>query len=439
MKTAVLLLLLAAAGVVRAADQPPTFSHDVAPLLWKNCAGCHHPGHVAPFPLLTYKDAARRAKFLAEVTASRRMPPWRAAPGYGPHFINERRLSDADVRTLAHWAEAGAPQGNPADLPAPPNFPTGWQLGRPDLVVRMPQPFAVPASGPDVYRCFILPLPVNEDRMVAAVEFRPGNKRVIHHAAFHLDSKGQARKRDGEDGRPGYTSVGSPGFSPTGSLGSWGLAGYPRFLPGDTGMLLGKNSDLVLQIHYHPSGKEEQDQSEVGIYFCKKPATRFVTRVSARQTKLLIPAGARRHQLEAQSEPLAADVELCVVSVHAHNLARELRAWAEFPDGKKQELVWVRDWDFHWAERYELASPLKLPRGTVLRVEGFYDNSSDNPRNPNNPPKDVRYGNNLSDEMLGCTLQVIAATREDLRRLEQIREGASGPKVTAAPGATAGK
>src|SRR3954452_4707161 len=166
------LVVLAACPALVTAAEAPTFTKDVAPILWKNCAGCHHPGHVAPFSLLTYKDAAKRAKFLADVTADRRMPPWRAAPDYGPHFMNERRMSDADVKTLARWAEAGAPEGDPKDLPPAPKFPEGWQLGTPDLVVKMKEPFTVPAGGPDVYRCFILPLGVDEDRTVTAVEFR---------------------------------------------------------------------------------------------------------------------------------------------------------------------------------------------------------------------------------------------------------------------------
>src|SRR5262245_27391430 len=287
MRNAVVGLVVLAVFAARANADNPTFTKDVAPILWKNCAGCHHPGHVAPFSLLTYKDAARRSKFLADITASRRMPPWRAASDYGLHFMNERRMSDADIQTLARWSEAGAPEGDPKHLPPMPKFREGWQLGEPDLVVKMEHAFQVPASGSDVYRCFIIPLPVDEDRTVSAVEFKPGNKRLIHHAGFHLDSKGQARKRDREDGLPGYTSVGSPGFSPTGSLGGWGLAGYPRFLPPSTGMPLAKGSDLVLQIHYHPSGKEEQDQSEVAIYFSKKPVTRFVERFGARQTEIL--------------------------------------------------------------------------------------------------------------------------------------------------------
>src|SRR5262249_38679636 len=174
-KLVVAAAVLAAGAAHARADEPVTFNKHVAPILWKGCAECHHKGAVAPFPLVTYKPAANRARFLAQVTAARRMPPWRAEKGYGP-FVNERRMSDADIRSIARWAEAGAPEGDPKDLPPPPKFPEGWQLGEPDLVVRMPAPFIVPATGPDVYRCFVIPLPASdEDRTVAAVEFHPGN------------------------------------------------------------------------------------------------------------------------------------------------------------------------------------------------------------------------------------------------------------------------
>src|SRR5262249_20196969 len=160
----------------------------------------------------------------------------------------------------------GAPEGNPQDLPKAPEFPEGWQLGKPDLIVKMPAPFLVPATGPDVYRCFVLPLATPADTMVGAVEFHPGNARVIHHASFYLDDKGLGRKREQEakDGQRGYTSFGGPGIASIGGLGGWGLAALPRFYPEGTGMILPKGCDLIMQIHYHPSGKEETDQSELG-------------------------------------------------------------------------------------------------------------------------------------------------------------------------------
>ena len=421
------LTAIVTALVARAAGTT-TFNKDVAPILWKNCAGCHHAGAVGPFPLVTYKDAARRAKFIRDVTASGRMPPWRAEAGYGP-FENERRLSDQERQTIAAWVADGAPEGDAKDLREPPPFPEGWQLGEPDLVVKMPAAFTVPATGPDVYRCFVIPLPGDEERSVAAVEFHPGNQRVIHHASFYLDDKGQGRKREQEtkDAQPGYTSFGGPGIAPAGGLGGWGLASLPRRLPEGTGMLLPAGCDLVMQIHYHPTGKEETDRSELGIYFCKKPAARFVTSFAARTTDIAIPPGEKRHRVTCTSAALPADVEVLTVTPHMHFLGREIAAVAVRPDGTEQPLIGIKDWDFHWHERYEFKAPLRLPKGTIVRVEAFYDNSSDNPKNPNSPPKLVKYGNNLTDEMVSCHLEVIAASRGDLAALLQMRDARFGP------------
>jgi hypothetical protein len=423
---AALAALTALAGPVRTAE-PVTFNKHVAPILWQNCASCHHAGAVGPFPLVSYPDAARRAKFIRDITASHRMPPWRAEPGYGP-FENERRLSAADLQTIAAWVDAGAPEGDPRDLPPAPRFPEGWQLGEPDLVLKMPAPFQVPATGPDVYRCFVLPIPTTADQMVAAVEFHPGNRRVIHHASFYLDNKGQGRQREQEtkDGQGGYTSFGGPGITPLGGLGGWGLAALPRFLPDGTGMTLPAGCDLILQIHYHPTGKEETDQSELGIYFCRKPATKFVTSLAARTTDIAIPPGARRHRVACASAPLPVDVTVLTVTPHMHFLGREISATAVLPGGEKRPLVGIKDWDFHWHERYQFRAPLRLPKGTVVQVEAFYDNSSDNPKNPNNPPKLVKYGNNLTDEMVSCHLEVVADSVADLGTLLKMRDARFG-------------
>src|SRR4051812_24041154 len=193
--------LIAASAAAAAEAGPVTFNKDVAPILWNNCAGCHRPGEVGPFPLLTYKDAAKRADFLKEVTASRRMPPWKAEPDFG-EFHDVRRLSDAQLQTLAAWAQAGAPEGEAKDLGTPPKFPEGWQLGTPDLVLKMPEPFELYASGRDVYRCFVMPIPIDTDKTVAAIEFRPGNAKIVHHAILYLDNLGQGRAKDKSDGKP---------------------------------------------------------------------------------------------------------------------------------------------------------------------------------------------------------------------------------------------
>jgi hypothetical protein len=409
-------------------EKAPTFTKDVAPILWKQCADCHHPGHVAPFPLLTYKDAAKRAGFIRDTTAARRMPPWKAMREFGDH-VGARHLTDDELQTLARWADAGAPEGDPKDLPSLPSFPDEWQLGIPDLVLRMAEPYHVPAGGPDIYRCFIIPIPIDSDRDVAAVEFRPGNRKVVHHAAFFLDDKGLAKKRDREDGlQPGFTSIGAPGFPPSGSLGGWGLAALPRFLPEGTGMPIKKGSELVMQVHYHPTGKAETDQSMLGVYFTKKPAKKYVTDVWVRRDTFEIAPGEKRFYSVATSAPLPTAVQAIAVSPHMHNLGREVKVTAELPGGRVLPLVRITDWDFDWQELYHFKKPLEFPKGTVVKLEAWFDNSDDNPKNPNKPPKLVRQGNNLSDEMSACDLKVIVASRDDLQIVDAMQK--SGPTMT---------
>ena len=402
-----------------------TFNKDVAPIVWKNCAGCHRPGEVGPFPLLTYKDAAKRADFIARVTADKLMPPWKAEAGFGK-FHDERRLSQAEIATLADWAKAGAPEGDPRDLPPAPKFTAGWQLGEPDLIAKMPEAFTIPASGRDVYRSFVIPLDVPENRTVAAVEFRPGNRKVVHHAIMYLDSNKAARKLDAQHDGPGFRTFGGPGFLPSGSLGAWTPGTVPRPLPEGTGRFLRKNSDLVLQIHYHPSGKEETDQSTVGIYFTKVPAKKYVAGVGVINRRVNIPAGEHRYHLEANTEPLPADVTVMGVTPHMHLIGKEMKAVARTPDGAEVPLIWIKDWDFNWQGAYALAEPFRLPKGTVVHVDAYYDNSSDNTRNPSSPPKVVTWGEQTTDEMCICGVQVAADSNLDLLKVMRMKAAMIG-------------
>ncbi|MDW8263242.1 MAG: redoxin domain-containing protein, partial [Phycisphaerales bacterium] len=204
----------------RAQMAPVTFARDIAPIIFSNCVSCHRTGEVAPFPLSTYDDVAKRSRMIAVVTGSRYMPPWKPKAGFG-QFQDERRLSDRQIELIRLWAEAGAPLGNPDDLPPPPQFPSGWRLGQPDLVLKMPHPYRVPAAGRDIYRAFVIPLNLAEDAYVAGIEFRPGAPSVVHHAIFYLDTRGVARAKDEADPLPGYLSFGGPGFLPAGALGGW--------------------------------------------------------------------------------------------------------------------------------------------------------------------------------------------------------------------------
>ena len=394
-----------------------TYTKDIAPILWKNCAGCHRPGEVGPFSLLTYEDASKRADFLVEITASRRMPPWKPEPGI-VKFMDERRLSDDEISLISQWAANGAPHGNPQDLPEQPQFHEGWQLGEPDLVLKMSDPFEIPASGSDVYRCFVVPMPSEKDQMVSAIEFRPGNRKVVHHAILFLDANGVARKRDGEDGKHGYPSFGGPGIIPTGGLGAWVPGATPRFLPDGIVKYVKKGSDLVMQLHYHPSGKPETDQSVVGVYFSKKPVKKIVTGIAIAQPKLKILANDPHAQVLAECQPLPVDVNVLGISPHMHNLGREFKVTAEVP-GKTEEvaLIWIKDWDFNWQGAYQFEEPLRLPKGSKIKVQAFYDNSEANPKNPNNPPKTIRWGEQTSDEMCLCGVQVYTDRILDLKQI----------------------
>jgi hypothetical protein len=396
-----------------------TFTKDVAPLLWKHCAGCHHGGAAGPFPLVTYQDAAKRARFLRQVTMSRRMPPWRPEPDVGD-FQDVRRLSGAELQTLSAWAKAGAPEGDPKDLPALTKFTDGWQLGEPDLVLSMPEPFPIPADGPDIYRCFVVPIPIDTERTVSAVEFRPGNRRAVFHANLYLDRSGQASKKKQADGKPGYASFGDPGVRPSGELGSWGIGARSTTFPPLAGIPLKKGTDLVLHVHYHPGGKEETDRSMVGIYFARKPVERIVSSLWVQGRELEIPAGAPRCLATAQSEPLPVDLEMLSIAPHMHYLGREIKVTAVLPDGRTIPLIRIADWDVHWQDEYRFRQPRALPRGTVIQLAAIFDNSADNPQNPSDPPRRVRWGPDWTDEMLRCRMQVITATPAGSRELDAL-------------------
>jgi mono/diheme cytochrome c family protein len=419
------LIVAAVAAANPTAAEPVTYTRHIAPLLWKNCAGCHRPGEVGPFSLLTYQDAAKRADFLASITAERRMPPWKAAPDFGK-FHGERRLADDEIALLAAWAAAGAPVGNAADLPTPPQFVEGWTLGQPDLVLEMAEPFTVPADGRDVYRCFVIPIPLDESKTVAAVEFRPGNRRVVHHALLFLDANGAARKKDEAEAGPGYNSFGGPGILPTGGLGGWAPGSMPRRLPEGTGGFLRRGSDLVMQLHYHPSGKAETDRSSVGIYFTKEPATKLIGGLAVRSRSLNIPAGEQRHQVTAESEPLPVPVNVLSVAPHMHLLGRQMKVTAKTPTGELVPLVWIPDWDFNWQGGYAFVEPVRLPAGSVVQLEAEYDNSADNPNNPSTPPKSVRWGEQTTDEMCLLGVQVTTDSLADLRQVVRLNSARLG-------------
>ena len=347
------------------------------------------------------------ADFIREVTEAGQMPPWKAHPGAGV-FLDASRLTVLEKETLAKWAASGCKEGDPADLPPLPRFKDGWELGPPDLVLTMPEALDLPASGFDMYRAFALPVPLDRDETLVGVEFHPGNRRIVHHSRIHMDETGDARRRDGIDPGPGFAGWRGRLIMelPYPGLGGWTPGMTPRFAPEGSGRALPRGSDVVLQIHYHPNGKAESDRSTVGLYFAKQPVTHRMAGLSICTDRIDIPPGAKRH-LIIQATRLKADVRLYTVVPHAHYLCREFRLAATLPDGTVQPLLWITDWDFDWQDQYRYAKPVRLPKGTLLTFAAYFDNSADNPFNPNKPPSRVRYGIESRDEMCACHLEFL--------------------------------
>jgi hypothetical protein len=400
------LMLLA----VKAFAATPTFNADIAPILFERCAQCHRPGQVAPFPLLTYQDARKRAGLIAAVTAKRLMPPWKAEAGYG-HFLDERRLSDQQIDLIRRWAEEGTPEGDPKAKPSPPEFSSGFRAGKPDAVFTTAEPFSIPADGPDIVQCFVVPLGFDAEHYVKTVEFQPGNSRVVHHALFFLDTSGEARRLDAATPEPGYPCFGTPRFAPSGALGGWAPGATPQPLFDGMALPINKGSDLVIQTHYHPSGKPEIDQSSIGLTFTGPPQRGLAHMLVGTRRMDLSPGDS--HQVVTDWMEVPRDVELVNIAPHAHLLCKEMKVDAHFPDGVIRPLIWIKDWDFNWQGEYRYLEPMKIPKGTRIELQYVYDNSAGNPRNPSSPPRRVTYGEQTADEMALLFLLVALPRLED--------------------------
>jgi len=399
------------------ADGGPTFAADVAPIVYSHCSSCHRPGQAAPFPLLSYDDVKRRATLIVSATGRRYMPPWHATPAAGfPEFRDDRRLSDTEIGTLKAWVAAGMPAGDLASAPKLPVFPEGWALGAPDIEVSYPETIDVPADGPDIYRTIVLPLDRNEDAWVTAVDFAPGVRAVVHHALFFA-APASTSERGGNDALLGLRTGGMP------SLGGWVPGMTPRHFPDGIAQPLPAHSNLVIQLHLHPSGKVEHERGKMAIYLTKQPPAK---RLNSLQVPPMfgfakgidIPASEPRYLIK-DSFVLPVDVEAFGARGHAHYLAREMKMTATLPDGTTRGLLWISDWDFGWQDSYFYKTPFTLPRGTRIDSEIRYDNSDANPRNPNSPARRVKWGLGTLDEMGSMTLLVVASSRADDRELRQ--------------------
>ena len=397
-------------------QEPVTFTEDVAPIFTAHCVSCHRPGGIGPFSLLDYEAARARAAQIAEATAGGVMPPWKPVEPAGA-FEGERRLGDAERDLIAGWAAAGAPRGPAGAEPPPPAAAGDWQLGPPDLVVPIPEPYVLPAGDADVYRKFVLPVPTDVERWVRAVEIRPGASSPIHHATIRIDTTGRARGLDAEDPLPGYGGfmVEAARFPPGHVLG-WAPGRTVTAQPDELSWALAPGSDFVLQLHLLPGAAPIPVQPEVGLYFAGAAATVEPVSVILQSMTIDIPADEPAHVVrDAFRLPVALD--LLAIYPHAHYLGREVRATATLPDGTERTLLRIDDWDFNWQDEYRYRTPVHLPVGTRVALHYVYDNSAANPRNPHDPPQRVVFGPQSSDEMAQLLLQVVPAGPEDRETL----------------------
>jgi mono/diheme cytochrome c family protein len=361
-----------------AAAATVTFAKDVAPILYSNCISCHRPGEVAPMSLRTYDEVRPWARSIKQKVQSRQMPPWFADPAHGS-FKNDARLTDTQIDTIVKWVDAGAPRGNAADEPKPPALTEGWQLGEPDYVITLPT-IDVPAAGKDIFPTPNLTIDIPEDRWIRALEIRPSNREVTHHTVLFLAG----------------ANVGQSGFIDL--LGVWAVGTNATVYPEGVGRWIRKGQQLRTNLHYHPNGKAQTDTTRVGLYFGRGELKKEVASAVAGDMAFRIPAGAKNHEMRALF-PIDQDINIVSYFPHMHFRGKDMTLTALLPDGKKQTLLSVPSYDFNWQLYYYPTAPVPLPKGTIVEAVAHYDNSADNPNNPD-PTRDVTFGEQTNDEMM---------------------------------------
>ena len=412
----VFLFLLTPALAGRGASV--SFNSDIAPIIHRHCSVCHRPGEAAPFPLLSYGDVAQKGRTIAKVTAARLMPPWKAEPA-SYAYRDERRLTGDEIELLQEWVKLGMPEGA-GKKPEAPKFVSGWRLGEPDLVVEMPAAYHVPADGPDIYRNLAVPLGLKDDQWIAAIDMRPSARAAVHHVLYFADPTGRAHEKPQQGDEPGFGGMRAAGT--TVPLGGWAIGAQPQFFPEGLALRVPKGSDLVVQYHFHPTGKPEVEKALIGLYFAKKAPERSLTRIQMPPAYSLfsgldIPAG-RKDFVIRDSYTLPVAIDAVGVGAHAHYLGKELKMTATLPGGEARTLLAIKDWDFAWQDRYFFQHLVPLPKGTRLDVEIHWDNSAENPRNPSSPPVRVTWGEESKDEMGSISLITVAQQESDFATLQ---------------------
>jgi hypothetical protein len=406
-----------------------TFNKDVAPILNRNCANCHRPGEIGPMSLLSYKEARPWAKSIREKVVAREMPPWHADPNHG-QFSNDRRLGEKDIATLVAWVDGGMKEGDAKDLPPTPKFTEGWNIGKPDVVLTMPDEYSVPAEGVVDYQYMTVETKFTEDHWIQAAEIRAGNRGVVHHIiVFVQDPPGTKREpagvqmklvggaadtlprpqiRQAAAGEP--RKVGEPrqagaggGNRGGGAGGGWVLIGTA---PGDSGgemkpgtaKLVKAGSKLIFQIHYTPNGTASKDRSSVGLIFAKTPPEYEVKTMGVTNNRFVIPAGEANYRVESAAV-FSEDSLVYSVFPHMHVRGKAFEYRLIYPDGHSEIVASMPKYDFNWQGSYRFKTPLEVPKGSRLECVAYFDNSKGNKANPD-ADKDVRWGDQTWEEMM---------------------------------------
>ncbi len=382
----------------------PTFTRDVAPIFHANCLECHRPGEAAPMSLRTYEEARPWAKSIKEKVTSRVMPPWFADPNHGK-FRNDPRLTDDQIATIASWVDAGAPRGNPADMPEVPEFTEGWRLGEPDFVIELPE-VDVPADGGDYFPDLSITPDMPEDRWVQKVEIRPSNLEVTHHVVIFMGGFG------GGGGRRGGGMMGNFDV-----LGVWSVGTEPNVYPEGTGRRLKQGQRLMTNMHYHPNGTAQKDQTRIGLHFGEGDLQHEIQAALAGSFSLTVPANEANHQ-EKASWYVDRDIKIISLFPHMHLRGKDMRMTAAYPDGREEVLLNVPGYDFNWQLFYYPEQAIELPAGSRIDILAHYDNSSGNPYNPD-PNRSVYFGTSTDDEMLFGIFEYIE-TGEAVAKVDQL-------------------
>jgi hypothetical protein len=399
MRTVVALACSGVAAFVLSAADVPTFNRDVAPILQQNCQGCHRAGEAGPMPLLTYRQTRPYAAAIKEAVALRKMPPWFADPHYGT-FSNDRSLPQRDIDTLVGWANAGAPEGDPKDLPAPKQFLDGWNIPQPDVVLEMPSAFNVPATGTIEYQYILIPLNFKEDTWVQMAEVRPGDRSVMHHVIAYVRPPGSKWLAGIE---PGLPFVLTDRAKETKKRDASFLVGYApgmpaNILPDGRAKLIRAGSDIIFEMHYTTNGKATTDRSKIGLRFAKAPVREQVVTLFAFNSEFAIPPGDSNYRVESEFE-FGADAKLVNLLPHMHLRGKDFEYKAIYPTGESQILLNVPHYSFSWQSVYNPVDDIVMPKGTRIHCTAHFDNSANNPYNPD-PTKEIKWGEQSWDEMM---------------------------------------